>query len=362
MSGRFLFLFVSTAAFAQAPAADQLYRDAVTLGRQGNTPAVISKYEQFLKLYPESVEARTNLGAELAKLGKYDEAIKNYKIALQHDSRNATVRLNLALAWYKQSAFDKAADELSEVRRLQPQNMQPLYLLADCDLRLGRYKDAIALVEPAYQANKDDKALAYILGVALIKDGQIEKGQPVIDRILAQGDTAEANLLLGASALAAGDDLKALTTLRRAVDLDARLPGIWSLYGHAQMQNNDNSGAEASFRKALAADPNDFDANLDLGALLRHDGDFQNATNFLAQALRLRPSSLTARFQMGAVNLSLGRFEEARSYLEGVAREAPDFQPVHVQLASLYFKMKRKEDSERERQLVLKLNGQQPRP
>jgi len=71
---------------------------------------------------------------------------------------------------------------------------------------------------------------------------------------------------------------------------------------------------------------------------------------------------LTARFQMGALDLSLGRFDEARAYLEGVARESPDFQPVHVQLASLYFKMNRKVDSERERQLVLKLNGQQPRP
>ena len=79
--------------------------------------------------------------------GNYDEAIKNYKIALEQDSGNAIVRLNLALAWYKQSAYDKAADELTEVRRVQPQNMQPLYLLADCELRLGRYKDAIALVE-----------------------------------------------------------------------------------------------------------------------------------------------------------------------------------------------------------------------
>ncbi|MGA2598783.1 MAG: tetratricopeptide repeat protein [Bryobacteraceae bacterium] len=362
MSGRAVFLFLAVAAFAQAPPSDRLYRDAVTLGLQGNTQAAISKYEQFLKLHPESVGARTNLGVELAKLGKYDEAIENYKIALSHDSLNATVRLNLALAWYKQSAFDKAAGELTGVRRVQPQNKQALYLLADCDLRLGRYKDAIALVDPAYQATPDDRALAYVLGVALIKDGQIEKGKPVIDRILAQGETAEANLLLGASALAAGDDEKALKTLRRAVDLDARLPGIWSLYGRAQMEINDNPGAEASFRKALQADANDFDANLDLGALLRHDGDFQNAATFLAQALRLRPSSLTARFQMGALDLSLGRFDEARAYLEGVARESPDFQPVHVQLASLYFKMNRKVDSERERQLVLKLNGQQPRP
>jgi len=333
-------LLIASAAFAQTPDAGQLYREA----------------QEFLKAHPDSVEARANLAVALARLGRYDEAIDNYKLALARDPHNSAVRLDLALAWYKQAAFDKAANELAEVHRLQPANTQALYLLADCDLRLGRYKDAIALVEPAYQANPAEPALEYLLGFALIKDGQIEKGQPVLDRILAHGDTAEANLLLGASALAAGDGQKALANLHRAVELNPKLAGVWALYGRAQLDSNDYADAQASFRRALAADPNDFDANLDLGALLRRDTDPHAALPFLEKALQLRPASLSARFQMGAAQFSLGNLDDARRLLEGVERDSPEFQQAHVLLASIYFKLNRKEDGERERQIVLKLS------
>ena len=86
-----------------------------------------------------------------------------------------------------------------------PANQQAFYLLADCDLRLGKFQDAIALVEPAYEAHPDDPAIEYILGTALIQDGQTQKGAAVIDRMMRNGDSAVASVLMGAAQLAAGD-------------------------------------------------------------------------------------------------------------------------------------------------------------
>ena len=122
----------------------------------------------------------------------------------------------------------------------------------------------------------------------MIRDGQIQRGQVVIDRILSHGDSAEANLLLGASQLAAREHKEALATLRKAIGLNPQLPGIWTLYGRAQMENEDNDAAKASFRKALDADATDFEANLHLGALLRHDNDPEAAAVYIARALQLR--------------------------------------------------------------------------
>ena len=76
----------------------------------------------------------------------------------------------------------------------------------------------------------------------------------------------------------------------------------------------------------------------------------------------------SARFQVGSLNLVLGKLDAAQKDLEQVARESPDFQEVHVQLAALYYRLNRKEDGERERQIVLRLNqkarqeGPQPEP
>src|ERR1019366_8014249 len=133
-------------------------------------------YEELLQKAPDSIAARINMGAALAQQGRYHEAMQQYRKVLSSDPRNETALLNLGLAFYKQGDFTKAHSEFDELHKLHPANQQAFYLLADCDLRLGRLKDPIALVEPACEAHPDDPALEDILGTALIQDGQTQKG------------------------------------------------------------------------------------------------------------------------------------------------------------------------------------------
>ena len=351
-----MLLIAASCALSQRLSPELLYQNAVTEYEKGNVQQAIALYESLLKLQPNSVQARTNLGVALAHEGRYSEAISQYRVALKEDPENPMVRINLALAWYKQANFEKAGIELERLRRHHPDN-QSLYLLADCYLHLGRNRNAVTLLEPAYQANPEDRAVDYALGTALIRDGQIQKGEAVINRILKDGDSAEADLLMGAAQYAAGSHKDAATTIRKALDLNPNLPGGWSLYGRALLNSGENEGAKLAFQNALQVDPNDFDANIHLGAQLRHDGDDAAAAPYLERALRLRPASPEARLQVGALNATLGHLDEARKDLEQVAHEWPEFQEVHVQLASLYARMNRKQDSMREREIVLKLNA-----
>ncbi len=339
---------------ADGPSIEQLYSEAVQLHQKGQIEAAVAKYRAVLARRPDFVPARSNLGAALARLGHLDEAIANYEQALRADPRNQAIRLNLALAYYKRAEFERAAVELVRVHSAEPANLQALYLLADCDLRLGRNKEVIALVEPAEAEHPDDRALTYLLGTALIRDGQLAKGQPVIDRIFRGGATPEANLLLGAAQLAAHDE-KALATLTGALGQNPNLPGIYTLRGLARLQVSDFAGAKEDFRKALAADPNDFDANLRLGALLASDHQNDEATRHIDQALRVRPSSVEARFQRASIHVSLGRLEDACHEFESIVKDSPDFLEAHVQLAALYYRLNRREDGQRERAIVQKL-------
>ncbi len=363
----FIFAFACAAA-AQSPNPQQLIQEADEAQQLGDTELAIRKYQEAILLDPKMIAARANLGIVLVSVGRFDEAIVQYNAALAQAPNDPIVRLDLALAWYKQTEFGKAALELARLRREQPDNRQALYLLADCYLRLGKNRDVVALLDPIYQAHPDDRAVDYALGTALIRDGQAQKGELVIDRILKDGDTAEANLLMGAAQLSAGDSKTAATTIHRALIRDLKLPGGWSLYGRALMDSGDNEGAKAAFERAIKADPSDFEGNFHFGRLLRVGGDNAAAVPYLERALRLRPDSLNARFQVGALNLALGHLDEAQKDLERVARESPDFQEVHVELASLYYRLNRKQDGERERQIVLRLNqkarqqGPQPEP
>ena len=242
-------------AHAQTKSPAELYREAAAANERGDLQRAITLYVQLIKLQPESVEARTNFGVVLAHAGRYSDALAQYEQALKHAPDNPIVLLNVALAWYKQGDLEKAAAELVHLRKIQPENRQSLYLLADSYLRLGRYQDVVSLLSPIYQQSPDDAAVDYALGMALISSGQAAKGATVIDRILRNGSSAVTDMLLGAVQLAAGDHRTAAVTLRKALERDPALPGGWSLLARALLDENDgtipNGSSECSAREMV---------------------------------------------------------------------------------------------------------------
>jgi tetratricopeptide (TPR) repeat protein len=94
---------------------EQLFHDAVAAQQRGDDALAVRKYQELLKSYPDSLEVRTNLGAALAKLNRYDEAIEQYRAVLAK-KENAGLRLNLALAYYKKGAWRDAAQQFEMLR------------------------------------------------------------------------------------------------------------------------------------------------------------------------------------------------------------------------------------------------------
>src|SRR5581483_1137946 len=110
---------------------------------------------------------------------------------------DAAVRLNLAIAYYKSDDLPMAVESLKKAYEDSPGNQQVITLLADCYRRLGRNKEVIDLLTPINRADPTNRTYEYLLGTALVRDGQASNGQVIIDRILRNGDSAEARLLMG---------------------------------------------------------------------------------------------------------------------------------------------------------------------
>jgi tetratricopeptide (TPR) repeat protein len=346
---------VSLAQTTQNP--QDLLKEAISLHQAGKLDEAIAEYRLFLEQYPDVAQVRSDLGAALAGAGRYEEAITEYQRALQLKSM-PQVRLNLALAYYKSGKLSLAVDELNTVRQDLPDELRPTLLLADCYLRLGENKKVIELLNPRQQANQDDLAIVYMLGTALVRDGQAGRGQVLIDRILKNGDSAEARLLLGTTKLMVSDFSGALVDLQKAVELNPSLPDLYAYYGAALLASGDQPGAQKAFERALRDDPNNFDANLRMGMLLRIDEKYDEAMPLLRHALEIRPGDVGVRYQIATVKLSLGQVEQARLDLESLVAEATNFTEAHVSLATVYYREKRKADGDRERAIVEKLNAE----
>jgi len=332
-----------------------LFAEAVRFHQARQLDAAADAYGRFLKEQPRNVEALSNLGAVLAAQGRYDDAIARYRDALAIDASRTAVRLNLAVALQKAGRAGDAAAELERVVAEAPQNRNAIVLLAECRVRLGEYGKAAALLTPLHEQNPEDRAVTYLLGVSLVEDKQVNRGKLILDQILRDGDSPETRLLTGAAKLNAGEYAAARADLRRSAEMNPALPMVHGFLGRALMNLGDLPGAAEEFRNELQSDPNDFDANLFLGVLLKQDNALEEAMARFEKAAALRPGEPAAAYQVGALRLRFGQTDGAREVLEQVVAAAPDFVEAHVSLALVYYRLKRKADGDHEQDIVREL-------
>jgi tetratricopeptide (TPR) repeat protein len=357
----FLVAVWSAAVPAQAQTAqdfERLLARAIELHNAGDILGAIESYTAALAINPERADALSNLGAAYVKLGQYDDAIKQYERALEVDPANTAIRLNLSLAFYKSARPNQAIPHLKRVVSSDPKASSAYLLLADCYLQTGQAKEAAALLRPREQMFGNDLAFAFILGTALLHLNETVEGQKYVDRVFGAGESAEAHLLMGTAFLAKQDYPSARTELEQAVKLNPKLPTVHSLYGRALFALGDHEAAEREFRRELELNINDFEANLQLGNMRKAAQKFTEAETYLERAATIRPDDISGRRLLANLRMQTGRTEEAVQLLEGIVKDNPNLVDVHVQLATGYNRLKRKDDAERERVIIDRLNAE----
>lgn len=340
--------------------AAQLIKDAIAFQQAGHYDEAIAAYRKFLQGNPDAAAIRSNLGACLAHEARYTEAVSEYTLALNADPDNVSIRLNLGLALYKAGEVANAIEEFETVYAALPEShpdhRRVLVLLAECHLRQGEFDRVVALLQPIETAGTEDSNIDYMLGTALLRLGDTDRGAVLIDRLLKNGDTAGAHMLMAYTQWKAREMQKALVEVNQAIALNPNLPEAHSLRGRLAFLESDLKGAEESFRKALELDPNDFGALLWLGTVLREEGRLAEAESALTRALQLRPDDSRARFQYAHLVSNEGNDEHAAQLLESLIADHPEFIEAHSSLATIYFRLGRKEDGRREKQIFEKLH------
>jgi tetratricopeptide (TPR) repeat protein len=342
-------VLVGLLAQAQTAAPEQLFRDAVAAQQRGDDATAIRKYQELLKLRPDVMEVRANLGAALARAGRLDEAIEQYRAALAKNPQNSALHMNLALAYYKKHQCAEAVPELEPLHNLAPADVRVATLLGDCYVQTGRDDKAIAILGPLSAAHPEDLGIAWLLGSALIRNGQRREGLALVDRVAKEGNSAEAYLLAGQTTLKLNEFERARDDAEAALRLNAKLPGAMTLKGMVLPYLGDNQAAIATLRMALAANPDDFDAHMNLGAVLHTERQLPEARDHLERALQLQPDSVMARYEMARLERTEGRIEASTADFEKVVKLEPNWSQPRLELSALYYRLGRQADGAREK-------------
>lgn len=341
-------LLASGIAALWADTAEGRLREANAALQSGDLTTAIRLYRDFLKDYPDAAEIRSNLGAALVRDGQFAAAIDEYDQALRKLPNNPQVRMNLALAYYKLGRLPEAVPHLEVLHKLQPLELKPALLLADCLLETNQPAKAVEVLAPLQEEYPDDHALIYELGMALLKDNRTQQAQLLLDRILRDGESAESAFLLGQSELLRNDLVAAAGHLARAIQLNPKMPWVHTLYGQTLRSAGKSEEAALQFTEELKVNPYDFTANTEIAALQRQDGKLDGALAHNALALQVRPADPGALYQRASIHLSQGLYDQARQELEQLIRDYPSFSEAHAALATAYYRLKRNVDGDQQ--------------
>jgi tetratricopeptide (TPR) repeat protein len=103
----------------------------------------VSLWSHTLKCTSRNHRAYFNLGAELARLKRYEEAVEQYRESLKILPDDAVAHSNLGFALARLGRWNEVAAEYEAALRIQPRNVQLLSDLGNALARQGRLDEAI---------------------------------------------------------------------------------------------------------------------------------------------------------------------------------------------------------------------------
>lgn len=125
---------------------------------------------------------------------------------------------------------------------------------------------------------------------------------------------------------------RAVESLKQAVEVAPRFAAAWNMLGVISYQDRDFSDAEQYFRRAVDADPESFEAIVNLGGAQMSTGKWVEALANNQKAQTVRPQDPLANAQLGLSYFQLGDNDRAEPYLV----EAQRIDPAHFTRPQLY--------------------------
>ena len=203
---------------------------------------------------PGKVKAHNNLGLAYLRRHRVDEAMAEFRKALEIYPRSAGAHANLGLVYLERNQPERAVEELLQATRENPRHLDAHKHLANAYLRLGRWQEAEGVARQAL-AVRDDPDIRYLLGAALLKQSRIEDAETEFRKVL-ERDALHADALrqVGLIRHRQGRTDEALNLYRRALAA-APAPDLLFNIGLIEMKRGEYAAAATDFARSRALAP-----------------------------------------------------------------------------------------------------------
>ncbi|MBA4390541.1 MAG: hypothetical protein C0399_06360 [Syntrophus sp. (in: bacteria)] len=162
----------------------------------------------------------------------------------------------------------------------------------------------------------DDKIdRMYNEGLKELQSGRMREAKSIYKQILAKKPNHTETLNnLGVIAMQEDNRVEALFYFKRILEYQKNYPKAYNNIGLVAMRDGDNKLAEEYFRKAISIDPDSVEPYLNLAALLRSGGRFQEAAKLLDIPLQKKIKDPSLFLSYAVVKDNIGEYDDAARY------------------------------------------------
>jgi tetratricopeptide (TPR) repeat protein len=349
--------------------------------RGGTQPAT----EQS-KIFDRWVE----LGDSARDAGRLEEALENYRKALEIQPKWAEGWWYAGTIFYEMDRYAEARDALRNVVALDPERGPAWGMLGLCEYQTREYDRAVISLQRGrklgFGGNKEiESVVRYHTALLYTRIGQFEIAFDILSEFMRAGNNSPKVIeafgmtllrmpILPTEApedkrdqiMLAGQAGFAMAARRRDVANSAfekllkeypNAPNVHYSFG-VFLLSEDADAAIKEFNLELRISPLHYPSMVQLAFEYLKRGEYSTALPLAEKSVELAPKMFPARNVLGRVLMELGQIDKAIEHLEEGVRLAPSSPEMHFALARVYTRAGRKQDAARERETFKRLQDQ----
>lgn len=252
-------------------------------------------------------------------------SIPNRSAEAQAPSAAASAELQQALTLARNG---HAADALATAKHLtaaHPEYAQAWKLEGSLLEDAGQAADAETCYEKGLQLSASDPDLLFKVGAYRLQTGNVAQARSLLERAAAvTPKDADTLFYLSQAYHLDGANEKALSTMRRCVDLDRNNALALETYGALLASTGDSAAGLAQLEAAARLDPKLDRLNYDLAYANLHSENLDVALRYAEQAAQNHPQDQRTLALLAEIDVRLARWREARQAFASLLADHPE--------------------------------------
>jgi tetratricopeptide (TPR) repeat protein len=312
------------------------YNLANYLDDAGHFDEAIKNYLMALEIDPGNRDPLNNIGWDLAAKGDYYGAITYFQKALQAQPNFFQAHYNIGKAYEKLGKLNEASEHYRQVLVARPDHVEALNSLASAMSSRAAFSESLPFYEASLKVNPKAPLIQYDYANALAKVGRTDEAiEHYRATIHLKPDHAQAYNDLGIALARKGRIDEAIAQLRLAVKHKPNDPSFLCNLGKLLFSQHKTDEAIQLYRQAIKNNSEYVDAHNALGSALAMNGNLDDAILQFENAARLQPNNPATHFNLGRAFADKGKTQDAIDQFKEALRLNPNFAPAKQAIRAL---------------------------